>query len=100
MFHKGFRFVSLEQEKEHQHHPRVKGNNGCRPHSHREAEEHTMHEVNIDFTTVAKNLIECMTMIDRDSSHGFQLYCSEFNKYSVCGKNVTSLAAKTPLYKS
>ena len=29
-----------------------------------------MHEVNIDFTTITKTLIECMTMTDRDSSHG------------------------------
>ncbi len=29
-----------------------------------------MHAASIDFTTITKNLIECMTMSDRGSSHG------------------------------
>ena len=71
---KGLQFVSLEQEEEHQHQPDVKGKDGCRSLRHCGAEKHTMHGVNIEFTTVTKNLIECMTMVDRDSSHGFSFF--------------------------
>ena len=35
-----------------------------------------MHQVAVDWTTVTRNLIECMTMIDRDSSHGFSFTVS------------------------
>ena len=67
---KGFQFVSLEQEPEHQHDLKPEGAS-CRPLRDREPAQYTLHEVDIDFTTITKNLIECMTMIDRETSHGF-----------------------------
>ena len=83
---KGFQTVSLEQEGEHQHHPDLKTMDGCRPLRHGEAKQHTIHEVDIDFTTVTKNLIECMTMIDRDPSHGIS--------FTVPNRTSTQYAAK------
>ena len=87
IFHrqKGFKFVSLEQEAEHQDQSDSR-RDGCRPLRRSEHNQHTMHEVDIDFTTVTKNLIECMTMIDRDSSHGFS--------FTVPNRTSTQYAAK------
>ena len=47
-----------------------------------------MQEATIDFTTVTKSLIECMTMNDRDSSHGFS--------FPVPNRIGTQYAAKIP----
>ena len=71
-FHRqqGFKFVSLDQGAEQQCHSDLR-RIGCRPLRHGESDQHTMHEADIDFTTITRNLIECMTMIDRGSSHGF-----------------------------
>ena len=101
---KGFKFVSFEDrpedpQQEHQDHreeqedehqdrqdyPEVQ-REGCRPLKRYEHKEYAIHEVAMDWTTVTKNLIECMTMIDRDSSHGFS--------FTVPNRTNTRYAAK------
>ena len=92
---KGFKFVSLEgdhqdsyqdhQDQDHQDQPEPQ-REGCRPLKRYEHKEYAIHEVAMDWTTVTKNLIECMTMIDRDSSHGFS--------FTVPNRTNTRYAAK------
>ena len=96
---KGFKFVSLEgdhqdphqdhQARDHQDHPepqREPQREGCRPLKRSEHSQYTMHQVAVDWTTVTRNLIECMTLIDRDSSHGFS--------FTVPNRTSTQYAAK------
>ena len=58
IFHrqKGFKFGSLEQEAEHLYQPNSR-RAGCRPLRRSEHNLHTMHEVDIDFTTVTKKCL-------------------------------------------
>ena len=48
---KGIKFVSLDHEAEQQCHSDLR-RIGCRPLRRGEADQHTMHEVDIDFTTI------------------------------------------------